>query len=73
MSAATASQPTPAHQLRGHESLNSTTTNTSAKHVDTSIPSGPVEADLSFYDPPKDGSKVILHPLSLHEQRLISK
>jgi len=57
MSAATASQPTPAHQLRGHESLNSTSTNTSAKQGDVSIPRGPVEADLSFYDPPKDGSK----------------
>ncbi|KAF2420336.1 hypothetical protein EJ08DRAFT_27207 [Tothia fuscella] len=52
MSTATAYQPTPAHQLR----------DTTSTRVETSLqnevsPNGPVEAELAFYDPPKDGSK----------------
>jgi len=57
MSTATAIQPTPAHQLQGHEALNGTKQATFAKSENTSVPRGPADASLSFYEPPKDGSK----------------
>jgi len=57
MSTTTAFKPTPAHQLQGHDALNGTKLTTSTKSEDASIPRGPVDANLSFYDPPKDGSK----------------
>jgi len=54
MSTTTAFQPTPAHQLRDHQSTQASTT-TKSDHLQ--IPRGSVDATLSFYEPPKDGSK----------------
>jgi len=50
MSTTTAFQPTPAHQLQDSQSKSYTT-------KDIPIPRGPVQAKLSFYEPPVDGSK----------------
>jgi hypothetical protein len=53
MSTATAFQPTPAHQLQPDAHVEVTS------KKDEFVPRGPVDARLSFYDPPKDGSKVL--------------
>jgi len=52
MSATTASQPTPAHQLRE----DSADLQVNQKQSSQSNLSGPVTADLSFFVPPEDGS-----------------
>jgi hypothetical protein len=58
MSTATAFQPTPAHQLQSHEALNGGKVATPAKKEDE-VPRGSVDANLLFYEPPVDGSKVV--------------
>ena len=55
MSADTQSQPTPAHQLQQQPAVESKSSN-------LPIPRGPVDAVLSFYTPPADGSAVCLSP-----------
>jgi len=58
MSTTTSFQPTPAHQLGDYQGITSSSKlDTSAKNEGVAVPRGPVEASLSFYDPPKDGSK----------------
>lgn len=55
MSAATQTQPIPAHQLQG-QSLQQPSVEATSKNIP--IPRGPVDAVLSFYTPPVDGSAV---------------
>jgi hypothetical protein len=57
MSTATASQPVAAHQLGSN--LNAGTA-VSQKADSTAKLSGPVEAELSFFVPPEDGSAVCI-------------
>jgi len=57
MSTVTAFQPTPAHELKGYDAISNSKLDTSAKNGEA-IPRGPVEANLSFYKAPEDGSKV---------------
>lgn len=65
MSTATAYQPTPAHQL--HSSNTTSQVETFTQNEELKL-QGSVEAELSFYDPPKDGSKVcLILPLELPE------
>lgn len=55
MSADTQAQPTPAHQLQEQSLLQPSV---EAKSKSLPIPRGPVDAVLSFYNPPADGSAV---------------
>jgi len=56
MSTTTAFYPTPAHQLQDSQSASSPPI-TSFTNDEIAIPRGPVKAELSFYEAPKDGSK----------------
>jgi hypothetical protein len=64
MSATTAFQPVPAHQLRA--TPGTAVPETRLKNGTSTNLSGAVEAQLSFFDPPKDGAKVQIPTSALH-------